>query len=140
MIRSTRNGRNLSIKQGCCCKSHQLDERSRVNREIHARICGSVGVKFLCATRPDHRIRHGPNNKEDLNVSAIDLLAARLSFAKFLSLVSIRHSGKWGKCKLWLPNCMDHRDGKKISSHMLYGRVGNPVGKGSLEGNPSESP
>ena len=31
--------------------SHQLDERSRVNREIHARICGSVGVKFPCATR-----------------------------------------------------------------------------------------
>ena len=93
--------------------SHQLDERSRVNREIHARICGSVGVKFLCATRPDHRIRHGPNNKEDLNVSAIDLLAARLSFAKFLSLGSIRHSGKWGKCRFWLPNCMDHKDGKK---------------------------
>ena len=25
--------------------------RSRVNREIHARICGSVGVRFPCATR-----------------------------------------------------------------------------------------
>ena len=25
--------------------------RSRVNREVHARICGSVGVRFPCATR-----------------------------------------------------------------------------------------
>ncbi len=25
--------------------------KSRVNREIHARLCGSVGVKFPCATR-----------------------------------------------------------------------------------------
>ncbi len=26
--------------------------RSRMNREIHVRICGSVGVRFPCATRP----------------------------------------------------------------------------------------
>ena len=32
---------------------YRLDKRSRMNREIHVRNCGSVGVKFPCATRPD---------------------------------------------------------------------------------------
>jgi len=32
---------------------YRLDKRSRMNREIHVRNCGSVGVRSPCATRPD---------------------------------------------------------------------------------------
>ena len=33
--------------------------RSRVNREVHARICGSVGVRFPCATRLTFELSYG---------------------------------------------------------------------------------
>ena len=29
-----------------------LDDRSRMNREVHVRVCESAGGKFPCATRP----------------------------------------------------------------------------------------
>ena len=32
--------------------SKWLDNKSRMNREVHVRFCEGVGVKFPCATRP----------------------------------------------------------------------------------------
>ena len=47
-------GGTIHTRQGrCLVIIYRLDKRSRMNREIHVWICGSVGVKFPCATRPD---------------------------------------------------------------------------------------
>ena len=45
-------GGTIHIRQGrWLVIIYRLDKRSRMNREIHVRICGSVGVKFPRATR-----------------------------------------------------------------------------------------
>jgi hypothetical protein len=46
-------GGTIQIRQGrwMVIIIYRLDKRSRMNREIHVRICGSVGVKFPCATQ-----------------------------------------------------------------------------------------
>jgi len=50
-------GGTIDIRQGRWLGIiYRLDKRSRMNREIHVWICGSVGVKFPCATRPDLRL------------------------------------------------------------------------------------
>jgi len=86
-------GGTIHIRQGrWLVIIYRLDKRSRMNREIHVWICGSVGVKFPCATRLYFESESAPRDCDIATANSFaEYLILRPQFINFSATLRLNH-------------------------------------------------